>query len=54
LPVTLQDEPTLGEGQAYLRLGETETRVDLDRAITQIVAAVRGFFDLIEKDRKHG
>jgi flagellar assembly protein FliH len=54
LPVTLLDEPTLGEGQAYLRLGDTETRVDLDRAIAQIVAAVRGFFDLTEKDRKYG
>lgn len=54
LPVTLQDEPTLGEGQAYLRLGETETRVDLDRALAQIIAAVRGFFELNEKDRKHG
>jgi len=54
LPVTLRDEPSLGEGQVYLQLGETETRVDLDRAIAQIIAAVRGFFDLTEKDRKHG
>jgi flagellar biosynthesis/type III secretory pathway protein FliH len=54
LPVTLRDEPSLGEGQAYLLLGEIEARVDLDRAITLITAAVRGFFDLSEKDRKHG
>lgn len=46
LPLILQEEPTLGEGQVYLRLGSAETRVDLDRAIADITAAVRGFFDL--------
>jgi flagellar biosynthesis/type III secretory pathway protein FliH len=54
LPVTLREEPSLGEGQAWLQLGESETRVDLDRAITRIIAAVRGFFDLNDKDSKHG
>lgn len=46
LPLILQEEPTLGEGQVYLRLGSAETHVDLDRAIADITAAVRGFFDL--------
>ncbi len=46
LPLILQEEETLGEGQVYLRLGTAETRVDLDRAIADITAAVRGFFDL--------
>jgi len=46
LPLILQEEPTLGEGQVYLRLGAAETQVDLDRAIADITAAVRGFFDL--------
>lgn len=46
LPLILQEEPTLGEGQVYLRLGSAETEVDLDRAIADITAAVRGFFDL--------
>lgn len=46
LPLILQEEETLGEGQVYLRLGAAETRVDLDRAIADITAAVRGFFDL--------
>ena len=46
LPLILQEEPTLGEGQVYLRLGSSETQVDLDRAIADITAAVRGFFDL--------
>lgn len=54
LPLTLGEEPTLGEGQAYFRLGETETRIDLDRATADMAAAVRGFFDLTEKERRHG
>ncbi len=46
LPLILQEEPTLGEGQVYLRLGSAETEINLDRAITDITAAVRGFFAL--------
>lgn len=46
LPVTIAEEPTLGEGQVYLRLGDNETHIDLDRATAQITAAVRGFFGL--------
>jgi flagellar assembly protein FliH len=54
LPFTLLDEPTLGEGQVYLRMGDTETRLDLDRATAEITAAVRGFFELTQQERKHG
>jgi len=46
LPLILVEEPTLGEGQVYLRLGTTETQIDLDRAVADITAAVRGFFAL--------
>jgi flagellar assembly protein FliH len=49
LPLVLQEEPTLGEGQVYLRLGTSETQIDLDRAIADITAAVRGFFDLPQR-----
>ncbi len=45
LPLHIVEEPTLGEGQAYLRLGASETRIDLDRAVAEISAAIRGFFD---------
>ena len=45
LPLTIVEEPTLGEGQAWLRLGATETHVDLDSATEKIAAAVRSFFD---------
>lgn len=54
LPVSFREEPSLGEGQAFLELGETETRIDLDRASSDILSAVRGFFELAERERKHG
>ncbi|NCO16393.1 MAG: flagellar biosynthesis protein [Alphaproteobacteria bacterium] len=54
LPLHLTEEPTLGEGQVYLRLGDCETRIDLDRATAEITAAVRGFFGLSEKDASDG
>ncbi len=50
LPLVLQEEPTLGEGQVYLKLGDVEREVNLDRAVADITAAVRGFFDLSGKD----
>ncbi len=50
LPITVCEEPTLSEGQVYLRLGETETRIDLDRATADIARAVRGFFGHSEED----
>jgi flagellar assembly protein FliH len=50
LPVEIEEEPLLGEGQVYLRFGSSETLVDLDRATTEIAAAVRGFFDLNRKE----
>jgi flagellar biosynthesis/type III secretory pathway protein FliH len=54
LSLTVVEEPTLGEGQVYLRLGDVETRVDLDAATTAITLAVRDFFDLTEKDKRYG
>lgn len=54
-PLSFEDEPSLGEGQVYLRLGEAESRVDLDGVIAAISAAVSAFFR-IEKheERRHG
>lgn len=46
LPLRIVEEPSLGDGQVYLRLGETETRIDTDRALAEIAAAVRDFFTL--------
>lgn len=46
LPVQIEEEPSLPEGQVYLRLGATETKVDLTRVTDDISAAVRAFFNL--------
>lgn len=50
----IHDEPSLDEGQATIRLGVTETQVDLDRAVTDIAAAVRSYFDLTQQEVRHG
>lgn len=54
LPITVVEEPSLSEGQVYLRLGEAESQINLDRATKDISAAVRGFFELPEKERIYG
>ncbi|MBC7736343.1 MAG: flagellar biosynthesis protein [Candidatus Saccharibacteria bacterium] len=54
LPMTIQEEPTLGEGQVYIKLGTQEAQIDLDQATADIAAAVRGFFELPGKDRPNG
>ena len=54
LPLIIAEEPTLSEGQVYLKLGLVEAQIDLDRATADIAAAVRGFFDLPGKDRPNG
>lgn len=46
LPLTIEEEASLSEGQVYLRFAENEVLVDLDRAISDIAASLRGFFDL--------
>lgn len=54
-PLVFEEEPSLGEGQVHLRLGEAETRVDLDAAIAAIAAAVSDFFHLEKhEEQRHG
>jgi len=50
LPLKIEEEPSLSEGQVYLRLGPSETVVDLDRATQEIAATVRSFFDMSHKE----
>ncbi len=50
LPLIIEEESSLGEGQVYLRFAEAEALVDLDRAVADIAAALRGFFDLSRKE----
>lgn len=54
LPLIVEEEPTLGEGQVYLRFGDVEHRVDLDQAVKDISRAVHEFFDYSEKEAEHG
>lgn len=46
LPMVIDEEPTMPEGQVYIRFGTTETKVDLAQATTDIAIAVRAFFTL--------
>lgn len=46
LPMVIEEEPTLAEGQVYIRFGTAETQVDLARVTADIAAAVRAFFTL--------
>lgn len=54
LPVIVVAEPTLGEGQAWLRLGESETRLDLDAAVADILRLLREFFMPLQKENRDG
>ena len=54
LPLCIEEEPTLPEGQAYIRIGQTEAQVDLGRVTAEIAAAVHGFFTLTEERESDG
>lgn len=54
LPLQIDEEPTLPEGQVYIRLGASEAKVDLTRVTKDIAAAVRGFFSLSEETGANG
>lgn len=46
LPMLIDEEPSLPEGQVYIRFGAIETKVDLSQATADIAIAVRAFFNL--------
>lgn len=54
LPLIIKEEPTLGDGQVYFRLGDMESRIDLSRAIADIATATHDFFNIAEKDQRFG
>lgn len=54
LPLQFVDDPALSPGKVQLSLGTTETRVDLDGALTAIRTAIDDFFILNERDKPHG
>jgi flagellar assembly protein FliH len=53
-PLAIAEEATLGEGQAWLRLGDSETRIDLDAAAATITRLLTDFFTAYGKDMTHG
>ena len=46
LPMVIEEEPTMPEGQVYIRFGTAETKVDLAQVTADIGIAVRAFFNL--------
>jgi len=54
LPLIIEEEPSLGEGQVFIRLGVAETKVDLTQVTADISAAVRAFFSLHFEEPLHG
>lgn len=49
-PVSLVEEDSLAEGQAYLRFGSQEREIDFNAVHTAIEQAVTGFFDQTERE----
>lgn len=46
LPMVIEEEPTMPDGQVYIRCGTSEAKVDLGQVTTDISIAVRAFFNL--------
>ncbi len=46
LPMVIEEEPSMPEGQVYIRFGKSETKVDLSQVTADIAIAVRAFFNL--------
>ncbi|HLQ17375.1 MAG TPA: flagellar biosynthesis protein [Tabrizicola sp.] len=46
LPMVIEEEPTMPDGQVYIRFGASEAKVDLGQVTTDIAIAVRAFFNL--------
>ncbi|WP_246138120.1 flagellar biosynthesis protein [Maritimibacter fusiformis] len=54
VPFTLVEEPTLAEGQVYLRSGALERQIDFTEAVDRIGAAIGSLYQLNEKAFQHG
>lgn len=54
LPLRILEEPSLGEGQVFLRFDDREQQVDLDGVITAIAGAVDSFFHFEQQEKDYG
>ena len=52
--VVLIDEPTLGDGQAFLRAGLSERHIDLTASIARISGAIQSIYELNQKEVING
>ncbi len=48
-PIQVQEETSLGEGQAYIRLGGSEQKIDLEAVLQGLSDAVSEFFETPEQ-----
>ena len=53
-PVDVVEEPTLGDGQAHIKVGLQEQQIDLDAVLSSASRSIDGFFELQEDHRAHG
>ncbi|MFT6450576.1 MAG: flagellar assembly protein FliH [Halocynthiibacter sp.] len=54
VPLEIIDEPSLAEGQVYLRLGKLERQIDMTSAVDKIGDAIRAVYALNEKAAENG
>lgn len=54
IPLEIIEEPSLADGQVYLRMGELEKKIDMDAAIERIGSAIKSIYALNEEAMKHG
>jgi flagellar assembly protein FliH len=47
------EEPTLAEGQAFLRMGRVERQIDLSGVTERMTQAITSLFELNERKLKH-
>ncbi|WP_299971298.1 ABC transporter ATP-binding protein [uncultured Roseobacter sp.] len=53
-PFNIVGEATLGEGQAFVRVGSLERSVDLDAVISKVGDAITSFFHEAEQETSNG
>jgi len=54
IPLEIIEEPSLADGQVYLRMGELEKKIDMNGAIERIGTAIKSVYALNEEALKHG
>lgn len=54
VPLEIIEEPSLAEGQVYLRLGKLERQIDMTSAVDKIGDAIRSVYALNEKAAENG